>query len=229
MGIQEEIQKLQPTAVIDLIEVDATLQGGEVMYFHAGTNELGGDVVWQGITYLRLPVEVNGFEARSTGTLPRPTIRLSNLDGLIAAEARQFNYFLGAKVTRRRTLARFLDAVNFANGNPDADPTQFLADEIWYVDRKSAENRSVLEFELASPMDLYGISLPRRQVIQGTCTWRYRDADCNYNGPPVATEQDVPTTNPALDQCSKSLTGCKLRFGTGTLRTGAFPSVGRIR
>ncbi len=229
MGIQAEIQKLNQSALIDLIEVDATAQGGDVFYFHAGTNELGGDVVWQGITYIRLPVEADGFAQSSTGTLPRPTLRVSNIDGLMAAEARQFNYFLGAKVTRRRTLARFLDAVNFENGNPDADPTQALPDEIWFVDRKSVESRAVLEFELASAMDLYGIALPRRQVIQNTCTWRYRDSNCNYSGPPVATAQGVATTDPALDQCGKNLESCKLRFGVGILPFGAFPSTSLLR
>ncbi len=229
MGIKSEIQKLNPSAVIDLIEVDATVVGGDILYFHAGTNELGGDVVWQGITYIRLPIEMEGFEQRSNSTLPRPVLRVSNAQGLIAAVAREVNYFLGAKVTRRRTLARFLDAVNFTNGNLEADPDQHLADEIWYVDRKSVENSKLIEFELAALMDLYGIAIPRRQVVQNTCTWRYRDANCNYTGGAVADAQDNPTADLAEDRCSKTLTGCKMRFGTGVLRFGAFPAIGLLK
>ena len=229
MGIQAEIQKLRPSAIIDLIEIDATGQGGDFLFFHAGTNALGGDIVWQGQAYVRFPVEMSGFESRSGGTLPRPILRVSNIQGLVAAEAKQFGYFLGAKVTRRRTLARFLDAVNYENGNPDADPTQALTDEIWYVDRKSVENSTTIEFELSSALDLAGVALPRRQMIQNTCVWLYRDSDCNYTGGAVADEMNTPTADPSKDKCSKTLQGCKMRFGDGRLSFGGFPSIGLIR
>jgi lambda family phage minor tail protein L len=229
MGVLSEIQKLSPSALIELFELDAVALGGDVRYFHAGTNELGGDVVWQGNTYTRLPIEATGFEMRGSGTLPRPLIRLSNMQGLIAAEARESGGFLGAKVTRRRTFARFLDAVNFAAGNPEADPTQALPDEIWYVDRKSNEDQTMIEFELASALDMVGMLLPRRQIIQNTCTWLYRDGNCNYTGGPVADVNNMPTSDPSKDRCAKTLTACKLRFGDGRIPIGSFPGVGLVR
>lgn len=228
-AVDNEIQKLHPSAMVELFELDGSEIGADIRYFHAGTNELGGDVVWQGITYTRMPVEATGFEQRSSGALPRPTMRLSNLEGLLAAEAREYNYYLGAKVIRHRTFVRFLDAVNFANGNPEADQSQHMPPEIWYVDRKAEETSEVLVFELAAALDMVGVQLPRRQIIQNTCTWQYRDATCNYTGGPVADHNNQPTNDPTKDKCSKNLSGCKLRFGEGTLPFGGFPAVGLIR
>ena len=229
MTIATEVQLLAPSALVELFELDLTAFGGGLRYFHAGTNALGGDVVWQGNTYTRLPIEADGFETRANGALARPTLRLSNIDGAVAAEAREFGDFLGAKLTRHRTFAPFLDAANFADGNPEADPTQALLDEVWYVDRKSTENPTVIEFELASALDMIGVQLPRRQIIQNTCTWGYRDGNCNYLGGPVADAQNQPTSDPAKDRCSKTLTGCKLRHGDGRIPFGGFPGVGLIR
>lgn len=482
MGIRSEIQKLAPSALIDLFELDATPKGGPIMYFHAGTNELGGNVVWQGKEYVRFPIEATGFEKNTQGTLPRPVVRVSNLNGLFAAEARKYDYFLGCKVTRRRTMARFLDSVNFltasiaeefdsrptpayyydsglnllqvaanverplnydfntgnknagpywektaaknwsrfnsgkngaagvwpdgwsastsagvtvsvvgsivignirytdiriqgtptasssisgsivfdslptavpltenrnltasanmslvagsltntglsfgyqvlgptglslasgtmgsltaltaalrrywgtrlfntagmayvrpnirwgfsvanvaydftirigvhqceldvttpsspivtegvaveraadvtrttSKGNPYADPDQYLPDEIWYIDRRSAETPQVLELELASSLDLQGIKLPRRQCIQNTCSWVYRDEDCGYTGPGMTVDRQA-TNDPALDRCGKTRNDCKARYGTQPLPFGGFPGVGLIR
>ena len=53
------------------------------------------------------------------------------------------NDLTGAKVTRIRTMARFLDAVIAGATNPfelrDSDAE--FPREIYYIDRKSAENR----------------------------------------------------------------------------------------
>src|SRR6185436_10692242 len=177
--ITSEIQKLEPSAVIELFVVDATALGGDVLRFHAGTNALKQNVVWQGETYVRFPIEVSGFEFSGTGQIPRPKIRVSNVFSSITAILIAYNDLLGAKVTRKRTLAKYLDAVNFDGGvNPDADTTAEIADDVYFVDRKSAEDRDVVEFELAASIDVAGVMLPRRQIIQNICTWRYRGSEC---------------------------------------------------
>lgn len=228
MGIAREVQMLNPTAMVELFQIDLTALGGDIRHFHAGTNEVGGDIIWQGQRYVRMPIEATGFEKRGTGSLPRPILRIANIEGLIAAEAKEFEDFAGAKVTRLRTFARFLDAVNFEHGNPEADPTQAFNAEIWYVDRKANENPTMIEFELASALDMVGMMLPRRQIIQNTCTWQYRDSNCNYTGGPVADSNNVPTNDFSKDRCSKTLGGCKLRFGESRLSFGGFPGVGLV-
>jgi lambda family phage minor tail protein L len=157
-------------------------------------------------------------------------VRVANITGLVSALARDYNDLVGATLTRKRTFLRYLDAVNFAAGNPSADPAQAFADEVWFVDRKASENRVLVEFELAASFDLAGVKLPRRQVVQNVCAWRYRSAECSYAGGAVADLNDNPTTDLAADQCGKRLASCKQRFGIyAVLPFGGFPSCGLIR
>ena len=37
--------------------------------------------------------------------------------------------------------------------------------EVYYIDRKTIENRQVVEFELSANFDLDGVRLPKRQVL----------------------------------------------------------------
>src|SRR5260364_444623 len=138
MTIQTEVQKLSPSALVELFELDLRLWGGEILRFHAGVNALGRDVVWQGQPYVRRPIEAEGFERRGQGALPRPRIRVANIGGLLGAEARDFEDFVGCRLTRKRTIARFLHQVDNHAGNPEDDPTQHFSDESWCVDRKKA-------------------------------------------------------------------------------------------
>jgi len=231
MTIASDIQKLAPGTLVDLFELDATAIGGEVVRFHNGVNALGSDVVWQANTYTRFPIEASGFERSGSGSLPRPKLRVSNITGLVGALVRELQDLVGAKLIRRRTFAKYLDAVNFPGGvNPAADPNASFPDEIWNVERKSGENGLHVEFDLAAAFDVQGVQLPRRQCIQNVCTWRYRAAECGYAGGAVADINDVPTGGMASDQCGKRLASCKLRFGAyNPLPFGGFPGVGLVR
>ncbi|OYQ41105.1 phage minor tail protein L [Rhodoferax sp. TH121] len=231
MVIESDVQKLAPGAIVDLFELDATALGGSVIRWHNGVNALGNDVVWQGNSYTRFPVEAGGFARSGQGSMPRPTMKVANVSGLVGALARELRDLCGAKVTRRRTFVKYLDAVNFPGGvNPQADPNVGFPNEVWFVDRKAAENGIYVEFELSAAFDVQGVKLPRRQCIQNVCTWMYRSAECGYAGGPVADKTDAPTSNPALDQCGKRLASCKLRFGQfEPLPIGSFPGVGLVR
>lgn len=231
MGIRADIQSLSPSALIELFVIDTThLPEGGVFHFHAGTNELRQSVIWQGVEYTPFPVKAEGFEARSEGTLPRPTLSVANADGLMSILVRDYQDLLGSTVTRIHTLAQYLDAINFADGNPTADPTQEFQRETWIVDRKSLENDELISFELASPHDVMGQQLPARQIIRNTCVWLYRSPECGYCGGPVADATDAYTSDPAKDRCSRRLSGCKKRFGEyAELPFGGFPAAGLMR
>jgi lambda family phage minor tail protein L len=225
-----EVQSLAPSALVELFEIDLSKYSAGFLRFHAGTNALNTDVTWQGNVYTRFPIEATGFDRRSNGTLPRPVVRASNIQGLLASTARVNSYYLGCKFTRKRTYARFLDAVNFAAGNPTADINQHFPDEIFFIDRKASETPLLIEWELASAFDIQGVQLPRRQIIQNCCAWTYRSPECGYAGGAVADTLDNPTADPALDRCGKRLQSCKLRFGANsTLNFGGFPGVGLIK
>ena len=414
-SIQTEIQKLAPSAVIELFQLDASSFGGGITYFHAGTNDLMQRITWQGQDYEPFPVQMTGFEATGNGQLPRPILRVANITGLITALVLLYDDLLGAKVTRKRTMLKFLDAVNFGvrrnllryteqfdnasagtqlnvnvtanatiapdgtlaadkiietsatgehkiyreignivpvntictwsvfvkaaerswfilntatggtnnytwfdvgngavgtvgasrtasikhigNGwyrcsvtgstsslsfpsstyiqyqtstgnnaatfsgttsvglflwgaqlepgetateyqpiaadflaNPTADPTAEFDDDVYFIDRKSSETREVVEFELAAAIDLQGVMLPRRQIIQNVCPWKYRSSECSYAGTDYFSTNDAPVSAIGQDVCGKRLSSCKLRFGAfSDLPYGGFPSAGLIK
>ncbi len=170
-----ELQSINPGSVIELftITLDSTLHGASTVYrFHNGANmNANGEVVWAGNSYTRFPIECTGFEFGSTGTLPRPTITISNILGTITTIMQDVNTTTagndlnGAKFVRIRTLARFLDAVNFTgNTNPfgTPDPTAEFPQEIYFLDRKVTENREIVAWEAQSALDLINVKLPKR-------------------------------------------------------------------
>ncbi len=224
-SITTEIQKLEPSTVIELFVLDCTILGGDIFRFHAGTNALKQNVTWQGETYIRFPIQASGFEMSAQGQLPRPRLRASNVLSVVTTLLLSFDDLAGATVYRKRTLKKYLDAVNFTGGvNPDADPDAHFVDDKYYVDRKITENRDFVEFELAAALDLAGVSVPRRQVVSNLCTWAYRGGECGYTDTRYFKADDSSTLDSSLDVCGKRLSSCKTRFGTGTdLPFGGFP------
>jgi len=163
-------------------------------FFHDGTsNNNFGSIQWTKgdtsntvVDYIALPVKVEGFKF-GRGQLPRPTLTFSNalttftnilgavnsvttgmlnaphLSGLIN------NDLTGAKVTRKRTLEKFLPTSNYSTVPSynafDSSYPEF-PQEIYFIDRKSEENREVVQFELAANFDLAGVKAPRRLVTR---------------------------------------------------------------
>jgi lambda family phage minor tail protein L len=216
-SVYEELSVLSPNAIIELfeLELDLTLHGSnETFRWHNGVNaDVSGNITWNGQVYGRFPVIAEGFEYTNTGSLPRPTLTVTNLNSAITALLIEVNLITagndltGAKVKRIRTLKKFLD------GEATADPYAGFPQEIWYVDRKSNENRDLVQFELASKFDLAGVKLPKRQIVANICQWQYRSSECGYTGSFYYDENDAPVTSLADDRCGKRLSSCSLRFG----------------
>ena len=177
-SIISDLQSVNPSAIIELftLETDVVLHGSSQVYrFHNGTSlNNNQDIVWAGDQYLKMPIQATGF-AFQKGQLPRPKLTVSNALGTITAillnvnKVTAGNDLAGAIVTRIRTLARYIDAVNFPGGtNPlgTPDPTAEFPKEIYKIDRKSAENRDVVEFELAAAIDMVGVRAPQRQCTR---------------------------------------------------------------
>jgi lambda family phage minor tail protein L len=231
MTINNDIRQLGPLEIVELFQFDATAakiqapKGTPIFYWHSGLNPLGTyPVIWQGKLYEPYPISTDGWQATTSGKLPRPTVRVSNIGGQIGAFIRSIKDSLGAKVTRIRTLGKYLDAANFPNGNPYANPNAYFPSEIFYVNRKVSENPLVIELELATAFDVEGVMLPRRQVMATICPWIYRGPDCTYAGPPVQDIDGVATTDKTRDMCNKGLAACRARFGEkGVLKFGGFP------
>lgn len=224
MSIIEDIQKLAPGSLVEMFELDVSgITGTDTpadhSYFHAGTNGVGGNIVWQGKTYQRFPVEAEGFDVVTRGTQPRPKLRASNVLGAMSALVMAMDDLVLAKVIRRRTYAQYLD------GMPGADPNQYLPDHVFYVERKVSENKNLIEWELSSILDLEGVQLPSRTITVDYCQSDYRSAECSYTGTSYFNVLDAPVGSLALDVCSKRVSGCKARFGArAVLPFGGFPA-----
>jgi len=227
----EELAQIAPSAIVELFEMtlDNTLHGStDTFRWHNGANaDVTGNIVWNGNSYVRLPIQAEGFEYSNSGTLPRPTLTISNTDGTMTAllllvnATTPGNDLNGATVKRIRTLKKYLD------GETAADPHAKFPDEIWYCDRKASENRESVTFELASKFDLAGVMLPKRQIIANICQWEYRSPECSYTGSSYFDVDDKSVASLSNDKCGKRLSSCKARFGANAeLPFGSFPGAG---
>ena len=222
MTISADIQQLEPGALIELFEVDCTPIGGDMLRFHGHLESQS--ILWQGNEYKAWPIQASGFEHTSNAQQPSPTLSVANVDGTISALCVYLADLVGAKVRRRRTLVKYLDALNFPAGNPAADPTEEMAPELWYVEQKSSETNVQVDFMLSSALDFGGQQIPARQITAG-CPWLYRDANCGYTGTVYFDAKDNPVSDPALDVCGRRMSSCVCRFGANNpLPFGGFLS-----
>ena len=189
--IASSLLELQPTAIIELflLYFNTVDNPNAFIAFHGGSVYNKG-IVWQGVEYLPIPVETDGFEVNANGQLARPKIRISNKDYfatdlLINNDDLQF-----AKVIRKRTFIKYLDDVNFDGGNPwgQADASAELSNDTFVIGQKTAENKVFIELELTSPLDLENFEVNNRLIMSRYCSWHYRGNGCNYKGIPIATE-----------------------------------------
>ncbi|HEX8591756.1 MAG TPA: phage minor tail protein L [Pseudomonas sp.] len=246
MPLISDIQALDPGSEALLFELDGSEYGADVLRFHghaiphtleeilnageAADQLPAKSIWWQGFEYGAWPMQIDGIEANGDGTAVRPTLSVGNVSGRITALCLAFEDLLDFKLTMRHTLGRYLDAANFPDGNPEADPTQESI-EVWYLDQKTNEDGETVSWELASPGDVGGESIGRQMTT--LCHWAltggYRGPNCQYTGPYFDMEGQ-PTDDPEKDQCNALLkTGCECRFGEGNeLSHGGFPAVSLI-
>lgn len=181
-----ELQSINPSSIIELftLQLFQNIHGSnEILRFHSGTNmNSNANIIWQGNSYQRLPVEATGFEESGEGQHPRPVFRIANLLGfsalgqvvtvsdlliLINATTAQ-NDLLDAKFTRIKTTAANLDASNFpGNTNPFGTPSSDeFPQRIFFIDRKITETKQYVEFEMVSKIDLHNKKIPGRLVTR---------------------------------------------------------------
>lgn len=303
---------LTETTEINQEKKRGTNENFTIFRFHNSINLTRSSIFWRGDKYIAAPINAEGFELNSQGTLPTPKLSISTHDSegieslaILRFYLQRLNNLVGAKVTRYRVFAKHLDADNFINSIPpegfDPDPYAEFPRDIFYIDRKSNENKYGIELQLASAFDIEGLQLPSRIVVSNRCLWKYRGCGCLYEyasrkvekihgkdsvlpviAPAVANDknekiedliqtniidkgkwssniiynkgdsvfieksglkyyfvakENSPLTGPPNlkywipDQCSKDLTGCKLRFkeelGYNYLPFGGFPAVAK--
>jgi len=234
MSIQSDVQKLEPGALVSLYTLDTTpISGTTIVRFTSGRYG-DSDVVLGGLSYTPMDVEVSGFSWDGRGSFPRPTLRVSNIGGFVSGLLATEGDIVGSTFTRVRTFAQYLD-----NGDTP-DPTAAFPEERFTVNQRTNHTKTFIEWELASVFEYIGVGLPRRQCIRDVCTHTYRKWDgsafdttntsCPYTGTDYFDEQDNPVAAPSDDKCSKTLAGCRLRFGgNSVLPTRQFPGITKQR
>ena len=188
-----ELQSLNPSSLIELFTLQL-VEGTHyatgnpdsvptIFRFHAGTSmNSNANIIWQGDTYQKFPIDAQGFEFSGKGRIPRPQLTMSNLGGItrsgsvlsvtdlliIVNLTTPHNDLLGATVTRLLVLASSLDNANFSSGsNPFGTPnSNELPQEIYVIDRKMSESRNLVSFELTAANDTQNKRVPARQVTR---------------------------------------------------------------
>ena len=150
-----ECTRAEQSASVVLWEIDLTEVGGERYFFCNEQNEKGEPVTWQGRQYQPYPIQGSGFELNGKGTSTRPTLTVSNLYGMVTGMAEDMQSLVGGTVVRRKVYARFLDAVNFVNGNSDADPEQEVISR-WRIEQCSELSAVSASFVLSTPTETDG-------------------------------------------------------------------------
>ena len=142
-----ECIRAEQSASVVLWEIDLTEVGGERYFFCNEQNEKGEPVTWQGRQDQAYPIQGTGFELNGKGSAARPTLTVSNLHGMVTGMAEDLQSLVGGTVVRRKVYARFLDAVNFVNGNSDADPEQEVISR-WRIEQCSELSAASASFVL---------------------------------------------------------------------------------
>lgn len=222
-NLKNEASKLEPSTLIQLFEIDIseiligdklekTLKDSEffnvnipsnnIFRFHNNVTLTNTNIVFQGNTYIAMPIEASGYETNSKGQAATPKLGLAvKDDGVpefrqLKSLMRDLEDLIGAKVTRIRTFTKYLDSTNsFIKDNKkllsqsEPDPYAFFTPDIYFVDRKSSETSTAMELELASFINYDKIKLPQRILNATRCPWTYRGEGCCYEYKSTADSQ----------------------------------------
>jgi lambda family phage minor tail protein L len=234
MARQEDVHKLAYGDEVELFELDLTSLGGQVYRFTPSVPAGSEPLSFGGNSYLPVDISIDGFEVSSRGSLPTPTVRIANTTRAVTSIINELNDdLIGCKVTRIKTLAKYLD------GYPEEDPSAFYPPDIFVIEQKTGEGKLFVEFQLCASIDVAGQMLPRRQILRNYCARIYRRFDpqtadfdysktqCPYRGNLFFNRSNQQVASPADDHCSKTLEGCKLRFAPASLPGWFFPGAGR--
>lgn len=235
-AIEAKVQRLAVGTRVELYDVDLSpLGSATVLRYTPASQEdaLLGVLTWQGEEYSPLPISMEGLSISGKGSLPRPTLSMSNIFGEYNTLEDTYGRLEGAIVTRWSTFAEYLD------DGDTPDPTAHLPVDQFYIDRLAERDDVIAKLELRTVIDVGDKKIPARQVLRNACTHVYRthvsgttfdytQATCPYVGTDYFDANDA-VVGASLDKCSKRLSGCRLRFVDAPLPTRAFPAVGKYR
>src|SRR5690606_24866164 len=132
-NLREEASSLSPSSLITLFEIDISdiaeergiilSEDDKYFRFHNNVKLVNTEIKFQNKIYFLSPINATEFEVKSQGVLPRPRLsifindRAVELFAILKERIRLLGDLVGAKVTRKRTFAAFLDKDNFNSDN----------------------------------------------------------------------------------------------------------------
>lgn len=217
--INTEIVKLEPSSLLEFYILDTSTIIKDPYYdfeaikycFHPyfirkedSNAELEDEkkrlaLVWQGINYYYFPIVADQFAQNGDGSLPRPSLKISNIYPNIKDLLLNLGDLVGAKVTRKRVFKKFLD------GFPDADSNAGLPDEVYTIGRKKLETKLYVDFELFTIIESNNIKIPRRQILQNFCHWKYREDGCEWHRAKIVDLNNVEYGSADNEQFDQNL------------------------
>ena len=191
---------------------DITLPSGSKVYIFNGLDDGTNNIYFPQKTldtntntyplkeYFALPISIDGVEMNGAGAIARPSLRTANIPTLTRSisnnedgtndEETLFSILvdegllknedlLNTRVEYRRTL--LLNTYRSTDSSPSSPPVEFPS-HTYIIDRVGSEDSIMVEFELASPIDVEGVKVPGRSAIGRYCIWRYQGVHLNNEG-----------------------------------------------
>jgi lambda family phage minor tail protein L len=162
MPITTEAANLEITSpYVELFTIDITNLGvNQVWYFTPNVGAGGSAIIWKGKTYTPFPIAMGGTTANGDGSQSKPQVTVSMVVPTLLPYIVALGDLIGGKLTRYRTFAKFLD-----NGsNPDS--TAYFPFDYFIIDQKLSHTKDAITWSMSSPIDRFGMRLPRRQVLK---------------------------------------------------------------
>lgn len=124
--------------------------------------------------YTAIPLLAEGFDITSDGAYSRPEITIGNMGSVFSGAVGGLDYqdLIGRRITKITTFRKYLVG---ESGDSASAPGVALPKIVYIIDRIKSKNIISITFELSSPFDLAGMTLPRRVVVGNACSWRYKE------------------------------------------------------
>jgi lambda family phage minor tail protein L len=149
----------QTSALVELYDFDATSIGGSTYHFTPYYHE-DGYITFNGVPYSCFPLGSSGWELTASGTMPRPTLQVSNVTQTFLAAVISLGDLTGMSVRRFFVYDKNLD------GQPGADPSATSRVELYFVEQKLEQTNNHITWQLSSPLDRADFIVPARQYLK---------------------------------------------------------------
>lgn len=181
-GLRKRSASLQWDTLIELIEVDVrTLNpdfiqepGADKGYIRLSPNWSGNDLsavsgkpVWfRGLPFWPSACAAEGFSWSIRDQLPRPTITIADMDGVLLSEADRLDDLVGARVSVWMTDINFLNRIPGTDDPADPGSGDAYGPEVYLINKLLMADGFQLQWELIAELDQPTAILPGRRMFR---------------------------------------------------------------